>query len=109
MTPEDARSMLAQERGGVSIALVIAMAHEAAAIFEHPAGRTFAPAHSITRRRSTPPGLRARRYNNDNAYADRRASPGRNPGRGRQGNRIEELDFESAEHKQLKGNIYLAK
>ena len=25
------------------------------------------------------------------------------------GNRIEELDFESAEHKQLKGNIYLAK
>ncbi|HEY0026349.1 MAG TPA: ribonuclease E/G [Allosphingosinicella sp.] len=26
-----------------------------------------------------------------------------------QGNRIEELDFESAEHKQLKGNIYLAK
>jgi len=26
-----------------------------------------------------------------------------------QGNRIEEFDFESAEHKQLKGNIYLAK
>ena len=26
-----------------------------------------------------------------------------------QGNRIEELDFESAEHRQLKGNIYLAK
>ena len=25
------------------------------------------------------------------------------------GNRIEEFDFESAEHKQLKGNIYLAK
>ena len=25
------------------------------------------------------------------------------------GNRIEELDFESAEHKQIKGNIYLAK
>ena len=25
------------------------------------------------------------------------------------GNRIEELDFESSEHKQLKGNIYLAK
>ena len=24
------------------------------------------------------------------------------------GNRIEEFDFESAEHKQLKGNIYLA-
>ena len=29
--------------------------------------------------------------------------------RSSQGNRIEELDFESAEHKQLKGNIYLAK
>ena len=26
-----------------------------------------------------------------------------------QGNRIEEFDFESAEHKQIKGNIYLAK
>ncbi|MDB5721159.1 MAG: ribonuclease Rne/Rng family, partial [Alphaproteobacteria bacterium] len=26
-----------------------------------------------------------------------------------QGNRIEEFDFESAEHKQLKGNLYLAK
>ncbi len=26
-----------------------------------------------------------------------------------QGNRIEEFDFESAERKQLKGNIYLAK
>jgi len=26
-----------------------------------------------------------------------------------QGNRIEEFDFESSEHKQLKGNIYLAK
>ncbi|MEL6238151.1 MAG: S1 RNA-binding domain-containing protein, partial [Pseudomonadota bacterium] len=25
------------------------------------------------------------------------------------GNRIEEFDFESAEHKQIKGNIYLAK
>ncbi len=25
------------------------------------------------------------------------------------GNRIEEFDFESAEHKQLKGNVYLAK
>ena len=25
------------------------------------------------------------------------------------GNRIEEFDFESEEHKQLKGNIYLAK
>src|SRR3712207_7959267 len=25
------------------------------------------------------------------------------------GNRVEEFDFESAEHKQLKGNIYLAK
>ena len=25
------------------------------------------------------------------------------------GHRIEEFDFESAEHKQLKGNIYLAK
>jgi ribonuclease E len=25
------------------------------------------------------------------------------------GNKIEEFDFESAEHKQLKGNIYLAK
>ena len=25
------------------------------------------------------------------------------------GNRIEEFDFESSEHKQLKGNIYLAK
>ncbi len=25
------------------------------------------------------------------------------------GNQIEEFDFESAEHKQLKGNIYLAK
>jgi len=25
------------------------------------------------------------------------------------GNRIEEFDFESADHKQIKGNIYLAK
>ena len=29
--------------------------------------------------------------------------------RSSKGNRIEEFDFESAEHKQLKGNIYLAK
>jgi ribonuclease E len=52
---------------------------------------------------------RAWRQHNDDAHADRRAPPGRNPGGGRQGNRIEEFDFESAEHKQLKGNIYLAK
>ncbi|MDQ3080325.1 MAG: hypothetical protein M3R03_10060, partial [Pseudomonadota bacterium] len=61
--------MLSIERGGVSFAHQTAMAHEAAAIFEHPAGWVIPPAHSIARRRSIPPGLRVRRYNNVNAHA----------------------------------------
>ena len=63
----------------------------------------------IARRRQSRMRPRARRIFNVHAHADRRAPPGGDPGRSRQGNRIEEFDFESAEHKQLKGNIYLAK
>src|SRR4051794_39224170 len=63
----------------------------------------------IARRRADRMHPRARRIFNVHAHADRRAPPGGDPGRSRQGNRIEEFDFESAEHKQLKGNIYLAK
>ena len=46
---------------------------------------------------------------NVHAHADRRAPPEETRVAVAKGNRIEEFDFESAEHKQLKGNIYLAK
>jgi hypothetical protein len=47
--------------------------------------------------------------NNDHAHADRCAPPEETRVAVLKGNRIEEFDFESADHKQIKGNIYLAK
>ena len=75
-----------QERGGASFATRIARQHGAAEAFPNIAPSPLRRlAQSIARRRPATAGLRARRIFNVHAHANRRAPPGGDPGRRRQG------------------------
>jgi hypothetical protein len=85
MMPQDAQATLVDERGFASVATMIAKHHAAEAISEHRAIANKALAPNIARRRPLAAGLRARRIFNVHAHANRRAPPGGDPGRSRQG------------------------
>ena len=113
MMPRNAPCLLHDERQVASPAPNSGMVHAAEATIQqdtmtvgrHPTGMAF----SIARARPSRSGSRARRI----SMSMRMLIDARHPEETRvavaTGNRIEEFDFESAEHKQLKGNIYLAK
>jgi hypothetical protein len=78
-------------------------------------GRAIARPSGVRASQRTAPGTRiqsrggAAGDHNDHAHANRCAPPEETRVAVLKGNRIEEFDFESADHKQIKGNIYLAK
>ena len=113
MMPQNAFQPLSEETAGAFPVPRRGMGHAAEALSNHHAtARGLLPAGVATiiaRRRLSRMHPRARRIFNVHAHADRRAPPGGDRVAVVKGNRIEEFDFESAEHKQLKGNIYLAK
>src|ERR1700694_62327 len=72
-----------------------------------------APVHVIARRRSGGPQCRGRLRSRDQSMPNKMLIDATHPEETRvvvlRGNRVEEFDFESANRKQLRGNIYLAK
>ena len=109
MTPQDATRLLATEPVGALFPAMVGMGHEAEAIHAHHASAASALATMIARSRHVAVPARPEKY----SMSMRMLIDARHPEETRvavaKGNRIEEFDFESEEHKQLKGNIYLAK